>query len=179
MRPAEQWRPLEPAAAGCAERHPPGTGRLDERARRLSHEELGVAHQLEREGHQVESLPERPGRGRTADLRACGHPVEVKSWLPPDARGGRPATARSVFNKLSDAAGQAPTAVLWGRGSGLTEGEARAGLAEFAARGRWDQLRSVRVLGDGFDLSWVRTRRVERVAPERRAAEPVVAGLGR
>lgn len=131
-----------------------GGGALDETARRLSHEELAVATRLAVEGHQVRSLPERPGRGPVADLAVCGSPVEVKSFLSLAERAGRIPTARSVCNKLLGARAQAPTTVLYACGSGLDAPTAAAGIAEFGARGRPGRITAVRVVGDGFDLAW-------------------------
>jgi hypothetical protein len=127
---------------------------VDERSRRLSHEELAVASLLAEEGHRVRALPERPGAGPVADLEVCGTPVEVKSFLPLPDRQGRVPTARSVCNKLLGARAQAPTAVLYGKGSGLSEDAARAGVAEFAGKGQLGRITGVRVVGDGFDLAW-------------------------
>jgi hypothetical protein len=141
------------------------SGSVDERARRLSHEELAVARQLAAEGHRVRSLPERGGAGPTADMEACGVPVEVKSFLRAAGhRGGRGVnrgmpTAWSVYNKLAAAKEQAPVAVVYGRGSGLRAEVARRGVERFARDGRHGAIKSVRVLGDGFDLSWNTLRR--------------------
>ena len=133
-------------------------GRIDESARRLSHEELAVAAKLAADGHRVRSLPDGRGRGRTADLEACGRPVEVKSWRALEDRQGQPPTARSVLNKLIDGRRQADTVVLNGRGSGLTAATARGGVALYAARPDGGQLSAIRVIGDGFDLGWTRQR---------------------
>jgi hypothetical protein len=113
-----------------------------------------VAGRLAMEGHRVRSLPEGRGRGRVADLEACGMPVEVKSWLSLAERHGRAPSARSILNKLVEAGRQAPTVVLNGYGTGLTAGAARRGMALYSARPDAGRLSSVRVLGDGFDLAW-------------------------
>lgn len=139
----------------CARFHLMGSGRMDERDRRLSHEELAVAELLAAGGHLVRSLPESRRGGRRADLEVCGSPVEIKSFAPVAERG-RPPSARSVYNKLVDASGQARAVVLWGPGSGLTLATVRAGLDQLAAAGRAPLLSSVRAVGDGFDLSWSR-----------------------
>jgi hypothetical protein len=131
---------------------------VDERSRRLSHEELAVAGQLAAEGHQVRSVPERRGQGPVADLEVCGARVEVKSFLPLAERDRGAPTARSVCNKLLSARDQAPTTVLFGQGSGLSEQTARAGLEEFMARGRPGRIGGVRIIGDDFDLSWTTGR---------------------
>lgn len=140
----------------CPVVHQPGlTGRLDEKARRLSHEELAAAVLLAGSGHTVRSLAESRRGGRKADLDVCGTSVEVKSFLP-IAERGRPPSPQSVFNKLIDAAGQADAVFLYGRGSGLTAATVRSGLARLADEGRAASLSAVRVVGDGFDLAWMR-----------------------
>lgn len=162
----------------CGAYHLDDRGRLDERARRLSHEELAVAEMLSAGGHQVRSLPESQRAGRRPDLEVCGTLVEVKSFLPIEQRGRAP-SPQSVFNKLVDAAGQAGTVVLWGRGSGLTEATVRSGLARLAADSRAATPTAVRVVGDGFDLSWVRrpalSHRLAAGAPRPRPGGP---GIG-
>jgi hypothetical protein len=117
-----------------------------------------VARQLAAEGHLVRSVRPRPGEARTSDLRVCGRGVEVKSWEALGAGRDRPPTPRSVVNKLIQADGQAPTVVLYGRGSGLTARTAVAGMAEYARRFAAGGIGAVRVLGDGFDLGWRRDR---------------------
>ncbi len=154
------WQPLDAMPARCDHPHGRSGGTLDERARRLSHTELAVAQQLCAEGHEVRSLAERPRTGPMADLQVCGQPVEVKSWLPLVDRSGPP-SSRSVYNKLASARSQAPTVILWGVDAGVTSSTARAGMAEFAANRRWGGLRTVRVIGAGFDLSWQRPLGVE------------------
>jgi hypothetical protein len=149
------------SSLSCGRQHGVSGGRLDESARRLSHEEFAVADQLASEGHQVRSLATRPGRGRTADLLVCGAPVEVKSWLSRQERG-HPPGVRSVVNKLLQAEGQAATVVLNGRGSGLSSTAARAGMAVYAGLPHRGNVATVRVLGDGFDLAWTRQRALER-----------------
>ena len=167
---------------------------VDERARRLSHEELAVAVLLAGEGHRVVALAERRGNGPVADLEVCGRPVEVKSFLTLDDRKGWAPTERSVCNKLRSGRSQAPTVILDGRGSGLTEMTAREGVAGFVGRGRLGRITGIRVVGDGFDLSWtlrlVREsgivavpdppsgRAVPRQAVPRRAVPRTTVGVG-
>jgi len=155
------WRPAVGMVA-CGGVHPVVRGRLDERARRLPHEEYAVARRLAAEGHTVRSVPEQRHQSRTADLMVCDIPVEVKSWLSLAERGGVAPGARSVVNKLLQAEGQAPTVVLNGRGTGLTAASARAGMAEYASLERPGQVTAVRVLGNGFDLGWVRDQSLSR-----------------
>ena len=161
------WSPVPTTAAalGCAHAHAhaAGGGRLDESARRLSHEELAAARLLVREGHDVRSLPESRRDGRRPDLQVCGDSVEVKSFAPMAERRRQP-TAQSVFNKLIDASGQAAHAVLIATGSGLSESVARQGVARYAAGSGWTRpatLSSVRIVGDGYDLAWARRPAVE------------------
>jgi hypothetical protein len=118
-----------------------------------------VASLLRAEGHQVRALATRRGRGRTADLLVCGTPVEVKSW---DEGRGLPPGPRSVVNKLKQAEGQATIVVLNGRGRGLSEAAARAGLDAYAGLARPGRVAGVRVLGDGFEMGWTRPRTVRR-----------------
>jgi hypothetical protein len=155
------WRPVLATQRLCAQDHGRQPGVVDERARRLSHEEMAVANLLASEGHDVRSLSDGRGRGRMADLDACGVPVEVKSWLSLEERHGRAPSPRSIFNKLIDAGRQAPTVVLNGYGTGLTAGSARRGMALYSARPATGPLTSVRVLGDGFDLAWTRNPELE------------------
>ncbi len=174
------WRPVPATPPICGREHGSRPGVVDERARRLSHEEMAVADRLASEGHHVRSLPERRGRGRVADLEACGVAVEVKSWLSLTERNGRAPSPRSILNKLVQAGRQAPTVVLNGYGTGLTVGAARLGMALYSARPDAGLLSSVRVLGDGFDLAW--TRRPELAIgqsnPNPRTVRPEVADVG-
>jgi hypothetical protein len=158
------WHPADGASIGCGGTHDASLGRFDERVRRLSHEELFVAQVLVREGHDVRSQGERRDGGRTADLLVCGTPLEVKSWLDREQRGGLAPRASSVVNKLLQAEGQAPAVVLNARGSGLTAAVAQAGMAEYAELRRPMGVTGVRVLGDGFDLGWAQIPSVSRAA---------------
>jgi hypothetical protein len=175
------WRPALAVPPLCPHRHSSQPGVVDERARRLSHEEMAVATRLAAEGHRVRSLSEGRSRSPVADLEACGVPVEVKSWLSLAERGGRAPTPRSVVNKLLDAGRQAPAVVLNGYGSGLTAGVARRGMALYAARPDAGSLTSVRVLGDGFDLAWARRRQIgfdREVGPGREGVTRRVSNAG-
>lgn len=154
--------------------HSGGAGIFDETSRRASHEELAVAKVLAGEGHYVRTAPERPGV-RTPDLIACGTSVEVKSFRSLSERDGRPPSAGAVARKLLDARGQGALAVIWAGESGLSEATARAGYASFCQRALehgMGKMRSVRMIGDGFDVS-VRPAADLRSAPEarRRIAE--------
>ena len=138
-----------------------------------SHSELAVGMLLAGEGHDVRTVSEEKGR-RTADMTACGIPVEVKAFDTFQQRRGRPPRAEHVANKLLDARGQGAIAVIWGRASGLTEAAARAGYDLFCsqcARSGLGRIRSVRLLGRGFDISF----RPAAEAP-RRTVGPARAG---
>ncbi|MGC8626177.1 MAG: hypothetical protein ACP5VR_01265 [Acidimicrobiales bacterium] len=149
--------PLSVLGWGC--HHPHGrTGQYDESARRASHSELAVARLLVAEGHDVKTVAEVRGV-RTPDLVACGVPVEVKAFATLDQREGSAPRARHLANKLLDARTQGAVAVVWGLGSGLSEATARAGFSLFCEKAAstglgLSQLRSVRVVGDGFDISF-------------------------
>lgn len=156
--------------------HGAGVGSLDESARRLSHEELRVARTFVAEGHTVKSIPERPGRGRSADLDVCGRPVEVKSWLSLADRQGVTPSRRSVLNKLISAEGQSGFVVLVANGSGLSPADAVSGLAQYASQRPWSSVRTVRLIGDGFDLSWQRCAGLI-LQPSRRRAPGLGMGV--
>ena len=130
------------------------------------------------------AFPWRPaGRGRAARRISwsAAAPVEVKSWLSREERGGVPPGAQSVVNKLIQAEGQAAMVVLNGRGTGLSAAAAEAGLGCYAGQRHRAHIAAVRVLGDGFDLDWARQPSVRRdrdggAAPGGPVREP---GLGR
>jgi hypothetical protein len=144
------------AASGSVWRcHHSGPGSFDETARRVGHAELAVAELLAKEGHHVRSLPEGRGPGRTADFLACGTLVEAKSFVTVAEREGRLPSAESVANKMLNARGQGAVAVIWAVGSGLSEAVARSGYLMFCQRAMSEglgRLRSVRVVGEGFDV---------------------------
>ena len=137
-------------------RHSGGAGTFDETARRASHQELAVAMVLVSEGHDVRTVAERRS-ARTPDLLACGTSVEVKGFQNLSERGGRAPSPERVANKLLDARGQGSVAVIWGAGSGLTPVTARSGYDMFRERARQiglGKMRAVRIMGDGFDVSF-------------------------
>ena len=178
--PRAAWLQVPDAsrAVSCGHLHLPGGGRLDETARRLSHEELAVARLLLREGHDVRALPESRRGGRRPDLLVCGTTVEVKSFAPEEERRRAP-TPNSVFNKLVDASGQSPHAVLFAEGSRMPESVARRGVARYVGDPRSPTpLSSIRILGDGYDLAWSRRRSLELRAGVPAPAVGRTAGLG-
>ena len=152
------FRPAPTAAAAfdCGHPHDGSPGRIDESARRLSHEELAVARAFSEAGHDVQSVAESRRGGRRPDLLACGEPVEVKSFCAAVERQ-RPPSPEGVFNKLADGAGQAPHVVLVGGGSGLSVETVRRGLSLYeSGRRPVPPLTSVRAIGDGYDVAWAR-----------------------
>ena len=175
--PDRQAGPRE-TTPGPQAQAPHGTrdGSLDESARRLSHEELRVAQAFAAEGHTVKSVAERPGCGRTADLEVCGRPVEVKSWLSLADRHGVTPSRRSVLNKLISAEGQSGFVVLVANGSGLSPADAVSGLAQYASERPWSTISTVRLIGDGFDLSWQRYAGLI-VEPSRRRTPGLGVGI--
>ncbi|NKZ05593.1 hypothetical protein HGB48_17840 [Actinomadura latina] len=95
----------------------------------------------------MEAVPEsKVDRVRTPDALVDDVPVEFKSLKPGAVPG-------SIKNALNTAKGQAPSAIIDARGSGLTEDGAREGLNRFLRHnpGRMD---SIRILGDGYDITW-------------------------
>jgi len=134
-----------------------GPGTYDESARRVDHPEYAVAQLLVREGHHVRSLPERAGAGKTPDFVACGVMVEVKSFQSLSERHGRAPTAEGVANKLVVASEQGAVGVIFAGASGLSVAGSRAGYmmyCQHAVDHGLGRLKSVRVVGQGFDLSF-------------------------
>ena len=161
--------------------HAGAAGSFDEAARRASHEELGVAKVLVAEGHNVRTLLERKG-ARTPDLVACGTSVEVKAFQSLQQRDGRPPRPEHVANKMLDARGQGTVAVIWAGTSGLTQATAQAGYGLFCERARekgLGRIRAVRVIGEGFDMSFkpsVDLRMARRAAGPVRQSLPAASG---
>lgn len=124
--------------------HNASTGCIDESAKVFSPEERRIAELLSDEGRTVQAVPE--STVRTPDALVDGVPWEFKSLGPG-------ATNATVRNRLNDAKGQARNALVDARGSGLTEAEARRGIARFvgANPGRMD---AIRIVGDGFEVTW-------------------------
>jgi hypothetical protein len=115
-----------------------------------------VAKVLVAEGHNVRTLLERKG-ARTPDLVACGTSVEVKAFQSLQQRDGRPPRPEHVANKMLDARGQGAVAVIWAGTSGLSQATAQAGYGLFCERARekgLGRIRAVRVIGEGFDMSF-------------------------
>ncbi|WP_367947004.1 hypothetical protein [Nocardia donostiensis] len=69
----------------------------------------------------------------------------------PACRDG--ASNNSVKNALNSAKGQADSAILDARGSGLTQQEAQRGLGRFLGANP-DKMKSIRIVGDGWEIVW-------------------------
>jgi hypothetical protein len=146
MTPDSWVTAAEVPERGPHHRHAPGhRGRLDESARRLSHEELAVARLLVREGHDVRSVA--TGLEKSADLTVCLRETEIKT---PQLG----ATRATVNNELRRARNQGTDVIIDARHSGLQRLPAQQGVADFAGRFDRGRVESVRVLGAGFDLSY-------------------------
>jgi hypothetical protein len=154
MSDVPSWAPAPQKLPACGLPHD-RAGRRDETARRLDHPEWAVARRLVAEGHDVVTVPERGGRGPVPDFMVCGQPVEVKALLTVSERtDGRRATAATVHNRLVSAVDQAGVVVVATAGSGCRAADAAAGVRSFVATRRTGRVGAVRVMGDGFDLSW-------------------------
>lgn len=124
-------------------------GKIDESDAKFSGPERRIAEKLKQEGSDVKAVP-RSDTARSPDGIVNGKRTEFKSMEP---EPGTTATSATVKNQISASVkrgGQARDMILDARGSGLTEAEARRGLARAVPRGKLD---SVRIIGDGFDVT--------------------------
>jgi Contact-dependent growth inhibition CdiA C-terminal domain len=124
-------------------------GNVDESERKFTREEKKLADYLKDQGHDVKALREDHSLpGRKADSEMDGKRTEFK-YVDPGASSG---TIRNSVNASVKGGGQARDIIIDARGSGLSEAEARRGLARAGGitRGRVD---SVRIVGDGFDIT--------------------------
>ena len=124
-------------------------GRIIETQGKFSPRERPLAEFLAKEGKTVEKLPENHALpGRKADALVDGVRTEFKK----PRVGATNATIKTEISMSIKRGGQARDMIIDARGTGLTEAEARRGLARAAGitRGRID---SVRVVGDGFDIT--------------------------
>ncbi len=122
----------------------PKRGVIDESARKFSPEEYRIAAVLAGEGKYVKAIAE-DNINRTPDAEVDGHAVEFKS-LEPGADNS------TIKNRLNEAKKQADRAILDTRGSGMSEDEARRGLARFL--GTNARMTEIRIMGDGWDIHW-------------------------
>jgi uncharacterized protein YukE len=122
-------------------------GTIDQSGRTFSPGENKIASTLESEGKNVKALPEsNVEKVRTPDAEVDGVPTEFKSIQPG-------AQANTVNNRLADADGQAANAVIDARGSGLSESDARRGLARYLG-GHPGRMTYIRIIGDGYNIEW-------------------------
>jgi hypothetical protein len=124
-------------------------GKVIETGGEFSPRERPLADLLAKEGRTVEKLTENHALpGRKADALVDGVKTEFKKLDP----GASSATVKDAVNNSIRKEGQARNIIIDTRGSGLTEAEARRGLARAAGitRGKID---SVRLVGDGFDVT--------------------------
>lgn len=124
-----------------------GGGSIDQSAKTFNSRELKIAEDLKNEGKNVRAVPESTTPGvRTPDAEVDGVPTEFKSLDP----GAGPGT---VKNQLNSAQGQASSAIIDARGSGLSQSGAELGLRRYlgANPGR---MTYVRIIGDGYNIEW-------------------------
>ncbi|HLP87533.1 MAG TPA: hypothetical protein VK184_02865 [Nostocaceae cyanobacterium] len=127
----------------------PVSSSIDESEKKFSPQERKIAEVLEKEGHYVKAKKESEVDGeRTADAEVNGILAEFKSF----GSGATNGTVKNVINKSIKRGGQARYIIIDARGSGLTEAEAIQGLERVKniTRGKLD---SVRIIGDGFDIT--------------------------
>jgi hypothetical protein len=110
--------------------------------------ERRLAHDLVAEGHVVEALP--TATIRRADARLCGTEVEFKTLRPG-------ASAATVKHALKRAKGQAPQVILDARHSGLEPSEADRGVRAHLGT-PYRKVEVLRIIGDGFDMTYGRGR---------------------
>jgi Contact-dependent growth inhibition CdiA C-terminal domain len=128
-----------------------GDGIVDERQRPFPAAERRIADFLAAaDGCSVAARAEDHGiRARKPDADVDGVPTEFKSLRP----GATDATVRGALNS---AKGQAGSAVLDARDSGLTEAGAWHGVRRFLSAPYSGKVDAIRVIGDGYDLKWKR-----------------------
>jgi hypothetical protein len=123
------------------------SGSIDESERPFLSKERQIAELLASEGKYVKAKAEPNGQ-RMADAEVDGVLTEFKTLKPPNAINS--AVKNTINNSIRDG-GQARHIIIDARGSGLTEFEARRGLARARSITR-GLVEWVRLIGDGFDL---------------------------
>ncbi|MFI5781461.1 hypothetical protein [Nocardia sp. NPDC051570] len=131
---------------GPSGKPPVKRGNIDESAKQFSPEERKIADLLAEEGKEVKAVKESNAQ-RTPDAEVDGHPTEFKTMSPG-------ATNTNVRNALNSAKGQADTAIIDGRGSGLTQDEAQRGVNRFLGANPAGRMTSIRIVGDGWEIRW-------------------------
>lgn len=135
-------------------------GSIDETGAQFSAQERNIAEVLAVEGRTVVAVPESSLAGvRMYDAAVDGHPTEFKTIEGPKGSVAGSATVRGALQSANgqfDAAspGQVRTVILDGRGSGLAEAAAARGLSRWLGTPWERQIDAVRILGDGWELTW-------------------------
>ncbi|MBO3745671.1 hypothetical protein J5X84_06270 [Streptosporangiaceae bacterium NEAU-GS5] len=124
---------------------------MDERARTFSAAELRVACFLAAEGREIVAVGSGPVR---PDALVDGHPTD---FVVLDPHG----TSVAVTMALSRAARHAEHAVIDARGSGVSLAAADAGVRRFRQIPHGARLRDLRVIGDGYDVTYPSALRTE------------------
>lgn len=123
---------------------PVSRGVVDERARRFSAAELRLAWLLAHEGHRVVAVATAPGAEGRVDAEIDGEPACFDTLIPRS-------TSTAVFLALARASRHGTSSVIDARGSGLAQRSVRAGMVLYFRAPGHRPLRSVRIVGDGFD----------------------------
>lgn len=124
-----------------------GGGSIDQSEKTFNDRELKIAENLKSEGKNVKAIPESTTPGvRTPDSEVDGVPTEFKS-LDSGAGSG------TVKNQLNSAQGQAPSAIIDARGSGLSESDAQLGLRRYLGANP-GKMTYIRIIGDGYNIEW-------------------------
>jgi len=145
--PPETPPPLKPGEESDPPK--PAKGTVDESAKPFSPKEKAIADTLAGEGKDVQAVPESKAPGvRSPDALVDGKPTEFKSLDP----GATSATIKNQVSQSIKGGGQARDIIIDARGSGLDATEAARGLGRVGgiAGGKLD---SVRIIGDGYDVS--------------------------
>ncbi len=146
-RPAEEAPPKPPPSTAVKPR------KLSRQQRAEQENNERIDEYLRKEGRDVQPNPEegKPGAGRQADRIIDGKKTEYKTLTPKPGQTSGPNTIKNVVgNSISDG-GQARDIIIWSRGTGLTEAQARLGI-DLGFRNSRGLLDSIRVIGDGFDI---------------------------
>lgn len=140
-RQSRRWPP------GSARHLVPGQGELRDPDGLLLEKERQTAEWLAQQGHIVQAVPRGPRK--TPDIVVDGVPIELKH--PTGPTGGLGPTSQTVTSQLRRSDGQQSVDVLFDvRRTGMPEREARRSLIRAFPAFQW--LRSLRIVGDGFDL---------------------------
>lgn len=124
-------------------------GTVDESVRGFSPQERKIADRLADDGHDVAAADES-GPGRHFDAFVDGRPTEFKTVDP----GGTSATIKNELDKSAKAGGQARDVIIDAEASGMSEEEARLGIARFLGNKK-NAYDSITIwLADGARVVW-------------------------